>query len=171
MDQIKRGMIFYYKRSDDETGSEQHGGRPAIIVSNDMCNENSPTVTIVPLTTAPKSNLPTHCTIRSTGRVSTALCENVQTISTFRVGDMAEGRCTPEEMRQVDNCLMIQLGLNPEPVRPQAPAPQLTATAAFPKQKTTEPVPDRISYELAKVEGERDTYKRLFEDLIARIVK
>ena len=66
-----RGSIWYVE-SGYSTGSEQLPGRPAIIVSNDVNNKHSSTVEMVYLTTAPKHDLPTHVTIRSTSRGSTA---------------------------------------------------------------------------------------------------
>ena len=58
-------------------GSEQGGGRPAVVVSNDMCNRYSPVITVVFLTTREKKDLPTHVQIKSSRYDSTALCEQV----------------------------------------------------------------------------------------------
>lgn len=41
---MKRGEIYYIESTYRETGSEQRGGRPAVIVSNDKNNENSVSV-------------------------------------------------------------------------------------------------------------------------------
>lgn len=50
--EIKRGDIFYIAKGNaNTTGSEQYPDRPAIIVSNDKCNEHSPCVEIVYMTT------------------------------------------------------------------------------------------------------------------------
>ena len=56
--EIKRGDIFYVGGG-YATGSEQHAGRPAIVVSNDVNNEHSSTVEMVYLTTRPKRDMPT----------------------------------------------------------------------------------------------------------------
>lgn len=48
-------------------GSEQHSDRPAVVVSNNKNNENSNVIEIVYMTTQPKTDLPTHVTVRSTG--------------------------------------------------------------------------------------------------------
>ena len=91
---MKRGEIYYIERyRNEESGSEQHAGRPAIIVSNDKNNEFSETVEVVYLTTQPKNDLPTHVEIRSTARASVALCEQVTTVSVSRVGEYV-GTCT-----------------------------------------------------------------------------
>ena len=78
MNDIKRGEMFYISRGGASyNGSEQHADRPAVVVSNNKNNENSNVVEVVYMTTQPKTDLPTHVTIRSTGRISTALCEQV----------------------------------------------------------------------------------------------
>ena len=52
---MKRGEIYYIESTYRETGSEQRGGRPAVIVSNDKNNENSEVVEVVYMTTKPKN--------------------------------------------------------------------------------------------------------------------
>ena len=85
MNNIKRGEMFYISRGGASyNGSEQHPDRPAVVVSNDKNNENSNVVEVVYMTTQPKTNLPTHATVRSTGRISTVLCEQVYSVSTER---------------------------------------------------------------------------------------
>ncbi len=49
---IHRGDIFYFDKS-IVTGVEQQGGRPGIVVSNDMCNESSEFFLVCYLTTQP----------------------------------------------------------------------------------------------------------------------
>lgn len=74
MNNIKRGEMFYISRGGvSYSGSEQHSDRPAVVVSNDKNNENSNVVEVVYMTTQPKTDLPTHVTVRSTGRPSTVL--------------------------------------------------------------------------------------------------
>ena len=107
---IKRGDIYYIDEI-QSYGSEQRAGRPAIIVSNDTCNIHSPVVEVVFLTTAPKNNLPTHVTIRSAAKLSTALCEQVQSIDVNRIAKYY-GHCTAQEMATVDIALSVSLGLD-----------------------------------------------------------
>lgn len=54
---IKRGDIFYVSKFGYQVGSEQHAGRPAVIISNNECNRYSETVEIVFCTTKPKTEL------------------------------------------------------------------------------------------------------------------
>lgn len=107
---ILRGDIFYVERI-STTGSEMQAGRPAIIVSNDMCNTYSTTVEVVYLTTQPKNDLPTHCTIRSSTKPSTAICEQVHTVDVSRLGNYVAS-CTEQEMAAVDAALIISLGID-----------------------------------------------------------
>lgn len=51
--------------------------RPAIIVSCDALNDNSPVVQVVYCSASPKKELPEHITIRSTEQISTALGDKV----------------------------------------------------------------------------------------------
>lgn len=82
--EIKRGDIWYVSK-DNYTGCEQAAGRPAIIVSNEKNNACAETVEVVYLTTQPKKDLPTHVLIRSSERESTALCEQITTVSVDRL--------------------------------------------------------------------------------------
>lgn len=107
---IKRGDIFYINRTYQEQGSEQQAGRPGIIVSNDKNNANSPTFEVVFLTTKEKSELPTHIGIRSAPRDSTALCEQIHTVSIDRIGQFI-AHCTASEMAMIDCALMISVGV------------------------------------------------------------
>lgn len=60
-----RGEIYHILPEDNETGSEQYSGRPAIIVSNEANNKFAPTLEVVYLTTKPKKALPTHVSIEA----------------------------------------------------------------------------------------------------------
>ena len=106
---ISRGDICYIQ-SNFSSGSEQWGGRPAVIVSNEANNQFSPTVEVVYLTTRPKNDLPTHVTIRSAPRESIALCEQISTVALERVGAYA-GHVTDAEMAQLEIAMMISLDI------------------------------------------------------------
>lgn len=109
--EIRRGDIFYITRGNANTmGSEQYPDRPAIIVSNDKCNEYSPCVEIVYMTTQEKKPMPTHVEVMC-HVPSIALCEGVQTISKDRVGSYIRS-CTDREMKAIDDALLISLGID-----------------------------------------------------------
>lgn len=101
---MRRGEI-YWVDIPNAIGHELMKDRPAIIVSCDALNDNSPVVQVVYCSASPKKELPEHITIRV-------------------------GRCTKREMEQVDLGLLFGLGLaqyslaspqedeeEPEPVR------------------------------------------------------
>ena len=102
---IRRGDIWYidYEKSN---GSEQHGTRPAIIVSNDVGNNHSPIVEVVWLTTANKNYLPTHVKTSC----GTALCEQIHTVDKSRLIKFKRC-CSEKEMMQINRAMMISLGI------------------------------------------------------------
>lgn len=155
---IYRGDIYYIEKA-GYTGSEQEAGRPAIIVSNDQCNQYSPTVEVVYLTTQPKADLPTHVTIRSTRKESTALCEQIDSISTSRIGDFI-GTATDDEMIRINTALMISLDLYVPQAPVSEPLPTETTVEAIPSGATER----EIGY--ARVEAERDVYKAMCDRLL-----
>lgn len=180
---MKRGDIFYIARGEAVTGSEQYADRPAIIVSNNECNKHSSVIEVVYITTQPKKDLPTHVTIRSTGRISIALCEQVSSVSTERVNNYI-GRVTDQEMENIDIALMISLGINGN----EKAVSQYEDTI----QKLLQEIDDLkkeiiqvrqekssnssdnglviATAEAIKLQVQRDTYKELYENLIAKVM-
>ena len=143
---MRRGEI-YWVDIPNAIGHELMKDRPAIIVSCDALNDNSPVVQVVYCSASPKKELPEHITIRSTEQISTALCENVYTVDKSRVGRFV-GRCTRR----------AQYGL------------------ASPHEDEEEPEPvhgdtedGTASMALVIAQTERDTYKRMYESLLARM--
>ena len=152
---MKRGEIYYIESRYNEEGSEQRAGRPAIIVSNNTCNDVSPTVEVVYLTTQNKNDMPTHVDIRSSTKPSIALCEQISTVSKDRVGDYL-CTCSDYEMLMVDTALTISLGIN------------FDAPKKEKRVETPAPVVDKT--ELIKLTTERDTYKTLYESLLSKLL-
>lgn len=105
-----RGDIYHILPEEYETGSEQHSGRPAIIVSNEANNKFAPTLEIVYLTTKEKKNLPTHVSIEAARFRSTALCEQICTVDKTRVGDYID-KLSKYEVEDIDAAIIISLGL------------------------------------------------------------
>ena len=54
---VKRGDIFYADL-DPIIGSEQGGIRPILVVQNNIGNKYSPTLVVLPLSSAKKNNMP-----------------------------------------------------------------------------------------------------------------
>lgn len=163
-DDVKRGEIYYISRGGYNTGSEQQADRPGVIVSNDKNNKNSQTLEVVYLTTQPKNELPTHCTIRSTGRVSTVLCEQIHTVAVERIGKYI-GVCTAQEMQNIDIGLMISIGLG------DAGGATKDKTVVTEEKKTEEKVQTETNEELIKTRTERDIFKKLYEQMTERLLE
>lgn len=108
--EFKRGEIYYIART-LTTGSEIATGRPAIIVSNSEINMHMNTVEVVYLTTRPREIFPSHVVIKSSGVLSTAICEQISTVDIKRIKNKV-GECTPEEMEKIDIALLSSLGLD-----------------------------------------------------------
>lgn len=113
--EIKRGDIFYFTEK-PVTGSEQKGGRPGVIVSNDVNNKFSGVVSVVYITSKNKMDIPEHVPIYSLHRPGIALCEQIHTVSVKRIKGR-KGKVTPEEMAQIDKALIESLGLLCPPER------------------------------------------------------
>lgn len=93
-------------------GSVQMGKRPVLIVQNDVGNMKSPTVVVVPLTTADKKWQIVHVEIpTSTGlpKESIALCEQIMTISKDCLGRKVGVIDSDELVSAIENALQITL--------------------------------------------------------------
>lgn len=198
MNDIKRGEMFYISRGGASyNGSEQHSDRPAVVVSNNKNNENSNVVEIVYMTTQPKTDLPTHVTVRSTGRISTVLCEQVYSVSTEHVGTYI-GECTDKEMENIDIALMISLQLDGnmktskkynETIKEQQEEidslkkeiemlqqehedtiAEIEQDAAVYVEENKKIANTEKTEDTIRLQTERDTYKTMYEQLLNRLV-
>ena len=186
MNEIRRGEIFYIARGGATNGSEQFADRPAVVVSNDENNKHSGVIEVVYMTTQPKTDLPTHVTVRSTGRLSTVLCEQVSSVSTDRVNNYI-GQVSEQEMKNIDIALMISLQLSGggktskqynETIQKQQEEIEyyrnkIQAMQQSSEEKKTEK-PQEAARETSEIvvrlETERDTYKALYEQLFERML-
>lgn len=169
---MKRGEIYYIEPSYSEEGSAQRGYRPAVIVSNNQNNRYSNVVEIVYMTTKPKKELPTHITTRSTGKLSTVLCEQIYTVSIERLGKCI-GQLTESEIISLDTALAISLGidfgsLNAAPVMREPTKEELEKLIAE-TRVTYEPFdPTEV---IVRLETERDLYRTLYNELLDNLMK
>lgn len=104
---VCRGEIYHICKG-AAVGHEQRGDRPAVIVSNNVGNEHSPVVEVVYLTTQVKKPLPTHVQIHSSPRVSTAMCEQIDSVDKSRLESLI-GRVTEDELQRIDKALAVSL--------------------------------------------------------------
>lgn len=116
-----RGDIFFVDFGDHGDSHKQSGIRPAVIVSNNRNNRNSPVVTVVPLSTRvwKKKYLPTHVQIplsKSAGldKPSMALAEQVETLDKTKLGEKI-GKITDSLlMDAITVAFQIQIGVYAE---------------------------------------------------------
>ena len=171
-----RGEIFYIRNESEYSGNVQGGGRPAVIISNDIGNNAGPILEVVYLTTQEKKPLPTHVKINSSKYPSTVLCEQIDTVNKDKVGDYI-GQCSMAEMKKIDAALAVSIGIrinikSNDLVKKWAEAAN---EAVKPDEKEPEPIAEKVEMpdvetqlEIAKITAERDVYKRLYEEAMAR---
>lgn len=110
---IKRGDIFYADL-DPVVGSEQGGIRPVLVVQNNVGNRHSPTIVVLPLSTAKKNYLPTHihiCSSKSLPKDSIVLAEQIRTIDRYRLREYV-GSIDKEIMDKINMAMKISIGVN-----------------------------------------------------------
>ena len=111
MDKIPyRGQIYYADLPRAQS-YVQYGKRPVIIVSNNIGNEHSNIVLIVPITSKAKKLLPTHFDIELPKIYGTVLCEQIQAVHKGCIGNYA-GCLTRNYMKLLDNALSVALNLD-----------------------------------------------------------
>lgn len=114
---IKRGDIFYVNLGDtQEKSSVQIGIRPALIISNDKCNEYSPILLVAPLTSKIKrTDLPTHIKLTKDKENgldfnSVVLLEQIRAIDRTKILSKIGSICECD-LKNVNKGLEISLGL------------------------------------------------------------
>ena len=92
------------------TGSEQLGRRPAVVFQNNIGNQRSPNLIVLPLTSSMKKlKMPTHVVLpASVGlpKDSVVLCENPVTVSKARIGSYVT-TVPPDYMREIANGFVL----------------------------------------------------------------
>lgn len=109
---VRRGDIWMADLRAGVIGSEQGEVRPVLVVQNNIGNKHSPTVTIIPLTSKRKNNLPTHVILNEPCLPirSIALVEQIRTIDKSRLIRYI-GRISESIMNQINEAIAIQVGL------------------------------------------------------------
>lgn len=108
----KRGQIWWYRTGVKFDGHTYNEGkpRPVIIMSNDLANANSNCLLAIPCTTAEKKQLPTHVDLDINDNKSTALAENLMSISTEKLGDYV-GMVDKELLEKLEYIVAVALGI------------------------------------------------------------
>ena len=178
---VYRGEIYYIYET-EVTGNEQAGGRPGIIISNDVGNEHSPVAIVVYLTTREKKPLPTHVKINSAEKPSTALCEQIETVYKGRIGKYI-GQITDTEQKNLDKALAVSIGigLNLKGTKfvetwskmYSEEVPQTTMTDALKKvipdieEQEKKAEETHTPEEIVRLETERDVYRGMYNELLS----
>lgn len=150
---IKRGDIYYIRDTRQTVGSEQRADRPAVIVSNNRNNANSTVYEVVYMTTQPKTDLPTHFIIHSSLKPSTVLCEQISSAYEERIGEWI-GSLTPDEMKELDRCLAISLGIEAAGESPETESLRRQLKEAEERKKVAD--------------KQATTYKEMYEFLLSK---
>ena len=110
---IHKGDIFLVDFKTN-TGCEQNGLRPALILQNDIGNNASPTTIVCPISTRRKiynrthiKLLPEECGIQ---KESVLLCEQIRVIDKSRIGKKVGQIRTSVKMMDIERKVKILLG-------------------------------------------------------------
>ena len=114
---IARGKIFFADIP-KTVGSCYFGKRPILVISNDLNNRYSKTITALPCSSrvSSKRHLPTHVYIPSgkggTGltRDTIVMCENICNYS-VDIFEECIGEVDEEIMREIEKAVQIQIGI------------------------------------------------------------
>ena len=110
---IKRGDILYADLN-PVVGSEQGGIRPVLVVQNNVGNKYSPTLVVLPISTAKKHYLTTHihiCGSKTLPKDSVVLAEQIRTIDRYRLKSYM-GSVDFELMEKVEKAMKISIGVD-----------------------------------------------------------
>lgn len=107
---VCRGQVWWITTETINQGSKQNKSRPWLIVSNDVCNDKSPVLTAVPLTTADKGNYPFHVAVNNFGTTNLILCEQITSIEKSQC-ERYMYSVSVEVMNKVNSAILLQLGI------------------------------------------------------------
>ena len=109
----KRGEIFLVSL-DPTIGSEINKTRPALVISNDINNKFSSTVTVIPITSNVEKVFPFEVLFppaqSGLPRASKAKCNQIRTIDKRRLLKSL-GNISIDAMREVEDALRLHLGM------------------------------------------------------------
>ena len=108
---IKKGDIVIVNLN-PRRGSEYSETRPAVIVSNDVCNTHAPVVTIIPCTSKTDKTYPTQVVFEAQGlpKKSKACGDQIRTVDKSRI-EKVVGNVSLEIMRKIEAAIMVHLDI------------------------------------------------------------
>jgi mRNA interferase MazF len=107
----RRGDV-YWVALDPAQGSEIKKTRPAVIISNNSCNAHGSRVVVLPLTGNIDSIYPGEAIIHVKARPARVLGDQVRSLDKSRLRSRID-TLSPEEMRRVEEAVLITLGFQP----------------------------------------------------------
>lgn len=115
MPPIKRGYL-YWINMDPTIGAEIKKTRPALVVSNDINNQHSPLVTILPISSNTKDPYPFEVLVeQGIGGLQKAgliKANQIRTVDKKRISDSAIGSVLDAQiMQKVDQAVKVHLSL------------------------------------------------------------
>ena len=106
--EIKRGDIFYvHSNNETPVGKEIWSERPAVVVSNNAINKESPTVIVAYTTTKLHRTSPASVEIKNP-KPSLVLCEQVYCVDKSRLYNYL-GRVSEAELTQISKALSLAM--------------------------------------------------------------
>lgn len=161
--EVKRGDIFYitYSKNFNDSYSYDTTGRPGVIVSDDHLNRGSEYVEVVYLTTKIKRDMPTHADVFCK-TPSTALCETIHTVEKDRIGTYVR-TVSNEEMEGIERGLRSSLGMK------TLDGDMLKETSVNDAEPNNDMGLASMQKEI-QLTAERDMFKKLYEDLLSKVV-
>ena len=120
---VQRFEIWFAELGDHFGSSVQSGSRPVLVISNDVANRFSSTLTVIPLTTVQKKlNLPMHIQIAEADckmindhaylRNSVALAEQVTTIGKNALLNKLGSLTSAAKQREVEQAIAVFFNMN-----------------------------------------------------------
>lgn len=174
---IKRGDIVYVEIQ-FATGHEMLKNRPAVVVSNDAMNYTGQVVSVVYMSGSQQADRPYHVEVKSTvdarHSTSTVLCEHIYTVDKSRLGKYM-GHCSREEMEAIDKGILMTLALGDGRYKLGQAIEGHQEPEAW-KNAETEEEPAcaelaEAEKALAAAEAELETYKRLYQEILDRVIR
>ncbi len=108
----KRGEIWLVK-FDPKVGSEQGGKRPAVVLQNDLGNQYSPTIIVIPMTTTLRE-MPVHVLLNKKEGVAEPcmlMLEQIHTIDKKRLIKKL-GKMSESKWNEILKAVLYSLGFN-----------------------------------------------------------
>lgn len=112
---MKRGDVFW-GNFDPTVGSEIKKTRPCVIVSNNIANEKSPLITVIPLTSQKLDKIyPHEVLIEGNSKIKNAKVKvnQIRSFDKRRIGNFMT-HISEATMKKVDKALALHLGLKLE---------------------------------------------------------